>query len=185
MGRKHIGLTVPTTGNTAGVLRKKPQASYRTYYRQRYHNSSGVLRYLLRAKVPQVASPQPARPVGRGWTEDCCDILARPKIGSFHPFHFAHSVFGCGLSCPATGRRRCSGCRTYLLLDEWVYTTSDDVSCSGTSTTLRGRGLSDRPQKTKTLVVVAEGGNAPAAVGNTRAPRIVAPASTPVDARGA
>jgi hypothetical protein len=40
-------------------------------------------------------------------------------------------------------------------------------------------------QKTKTLVVVAVGGIVPVAVGNTRVPRIVVPASTPVDAFGA
>ena len=40
-------------------------------------------------------------------------------------------------------------------------------------------------QKSKTLVVVAVGGIVPVTVGNTRVPRIVVPASTPVDAFGA
>ena len=45
--------------------------------------------------------------------------------------------------------------------------------------------LRDGSQKTKTLVEVAEGSIEPEAVGNTRAPRIAEPASTPADARGA
>ena len=41
--------------------------------------------------------------------------------------------------------------------------------------------LRDGSQKTKTQVVVAEGGIEPAAVGDTRVTRTVAPATTPVD----
>ena len=46
-------------------------------------------------------------------------------------------------------------------------------------------GAFDRPQKTKTLAVVAAGGIAPAAVGDTRAPRKAEPATTPDDTIGA
>ena len=45
--------------------------------------------------------------------------------------------------------------------------------------------LRDGSQKTKTPVVVAVGGIAPVAVGDTRAPRIAVPATTPVDTIGA
>ena len=44
--------------------------------------------------------------------------------------------------------------------------------------------LRDTSQKTKTQVVVPEGSVDPVAVGDTRAPRIVAPATTPEDTIG-
>ena len=53
----------------------------------------------------------------------------------------------------------------------------------------RNRGSGDRallqPQKTKPLVAAAVGGPAPFAAGDTRVPRIVEPATTPVDTIGA
>ena len=117
-----------TTENTAGtlpyLLHKKPQAYYGIYYRQRYH-------------IYHHHNP-PDQMVGDA-TEDGCFNRARPKDGSSNPYHITNSVIGCGLNCPPTGRRRCSGWRTYQLFDAWVYTMSDDVSCTGTSTTLRGR----------------------------------------------
>ena len=45
--------------------------------------------------------------------------------------------------------------------------------------------LRDGSQKTKTQEVAAAGGIVPAAVGDTRVPRIVDPATTPADAIGA
>jgi hypothetical protein len=79
-----------------------------------------------------------------------------------------------------------------LIICTWGYTTSDDGSCTGTSTTSRVRvraygvqedpTLRDGAQKTKTPVVVAGGGKVPVAAGNTREPRTVVPAPTPEDA---
>ena len=175
-----------TTEKNAGelpyLLRKIPQVHYDIYYRQRYHKSSGVLRYLLQANHIYHHQYPPDQTVGDG-LKLVVSIVANQRSVRFIPTTSPFPSSVAGLSCPATGRRRCSGCRTYLLLNAWVYTTSDDVTWQGLRPP-KDPTLRDGAQKTKTQAVAAVGDMVPVTVGNTRDPRIAVPAPTPRDESG-